>query len=132
MFQQKQKTVYWDDQLLLALSRGVTDERFAILITSKEVDQSLGEPKIDSDTGKNQAKAVFETLLDWSVLKNIEALCCDSTSNNTGYKKGACAILELLCEKDFLCLICRHHTYECFEAREALIRDAPAAFLHCF
>lgn len=51
-------------------------------------------------------------MTDWSLLNNIEALCCDSTSSNTGRRNDACVILEGLIDKDLLYFICRHHMYE--------------------
>ena len=102
--------MHWDGKLLPGYLRRETTDRLAIIITSNGME--LGVPKISSSSGINQAQAVFDTLNDWSLLQNIEALCCDSTASNTGRMNGACVLLERLIDKDLLYFICRHHIYE--------------------
>lgn len=105
-------TVHWDGKILKGLLRKQKTDRVAILVTSREMKQIIGTPEILSGTGENQANAVYESLVNCSLLDNVEALCCDSTICNTGRIKGACTILEKLLNKDLLCFICRHHIYE--------------------
>ncbi|XP_031781453.1 uncharacterized protein LOC116416627 [Nasonia vitripennis] len=105
-------TIHWDGKLLPGYLRRETTDRLAIIITSNGMEQLLGIPNISSSRGINQAQAVFDTLNDWSLLENIEALCCDSTASNTGRINGACVLLERLIDKDLFYFICRHHIYE--------------------
>lgn len=112
LFSTLPSTIHWDGKMLTEYFRRETVDRLAIIVTCGEIEQLLGVPKLSSGSGANQAKAVFDSLTDWSLLENIEALCCDSTASNTGRDKGACVLLEILMEKELLWLICRHHIYE--------------------
>lgn len=69
LFADTTTTIHWDGKLLPGLSRGEKNERLAIIITSQGMEQFLGVPAIPSSTGKNQAKAGYETLIDWSCSK---------------------------------------------------------------
>ena len=42
----------------------------------------------------------------------VKAMCFDTTSSNTGQKKGACTLIEDKLEKELLNLACRHHISE--------------------
>lgn len=112
LFNDLPSTIHWDGKLLSGMSRKEKNDRLAIIVTSEGMEQLLGVPIIPSSTGKSQADSVYNTLIDWSMLKNIEALCCDSTASNTGSINGACTILEQYLAKDLLYFICRHHIYE--------------------
>ena len=112
IFSNAATTIHWDGKMLPGILRNESSERLAIIITSNGVEQLLGVPAISRSTGQHQAAAVFEHLVDWSVVDNVEALCCDSTASNTGRVKGACIKLEQALDKDLLYLICRHHIYE--------------------
>lgn len=105
-------TIHWDGKLLHGLVRGQKIDRLAIIVSTGKIEQLLGVPEIASSTGENQAQAVYEALQDWCLSENIQSLCCDSTSSNTGRIKGACITLERLLGKDLLYLICRHHIQE--------------------
>ncbi|XP_044575164.1 uncharacterized protein LOC123258973 [Cotesia glomerata] len=61
---------------------------------------------------ESQASAIFETLIQWDLCDNVKAMCFDTTSSNTGYFNGACALLEDKIGRDLLYLACRHHTSE--------------------
>lgn len=80
LFSDLPSTIHWDGKLLPDNLRGETADRLAIIITCGKMEQLLGIPKLTSGSGKNQAQGVFDTLTDWSLSNNIEALCCDSTS----------------------------------------------------
>lgn len=69
-------------------------------------------PRLDSSSGEEQAAAVYKALQDWQLCDRVQALCCDTTSSNTGKKNGACVLLEKKLAKDLLYLPCRHHIYE--------------------
>jgi hypothetical protein len=72
------------------------------------VDKILGIPSIETGTGEAQANPVFELLDEWKVTDDIVAMSYDTTSSNTGYKKGACVWLE----RKMLHLSCRHHIFK--------------------
>lgn len=112
LFSDSPSTIHWDGKILPEFLRKESADRLAIIITCGELEQLLGVPKLSSGTGEHQAQAVFDCLIDWCLLNNIEALCCDSTSSNTGRKKGACVLLERFVGKELLYFICRHHIYE--------------------
>lgn len=112
LFSDLPSTVHFDGKLLPEYLRRETTDRLAVIITCGEIQQLLGVPKLTSGSGAHQAQAVFDILTDWSLLDNIEALCCDSTSSNTGKRNGACALFETLIDKELLWLICRRHVYE--------------------
>ena len=81
--------------MLSGILRNSSSERLAVIVTSQGMGQLLGVPSIESSTGQHQAEAVYEALVDWAMEKNIKALCCDSTSSNTGRIKGACILLAV-------------------------------------
>ena len=58
------------------------------------------------------AEKVKEILDNWNVTEKIIALGFDTTSSNTGIRKGSCTILQQLLERQLLCLACRHHIPE--------------------
>ena len=104
--------VHWDSKLLSVLSGSNTEDRLAIIITDGDVEQIIGMPVILKSSGREQAHAVFEALLDWDMADKVEALCCDTTPSNFGRVNGACNLLEQMLERDLLYLPCRHHIYE--------------------
>lgn len=48
---------------------------------------------VPSETGESAAKAGFDAVHLWK-LDQIQAMCFDTTSSNTGHKNRACTILE--------------------------------------
>jgi hypothetical protein len=63
-------------------------------------------------TGEEQAINVYQLIEDWGLHNSVIAVCCDTTTSNTGRLKGACVLLVQHLEKDLLYLLCRHHIYE--------------------
>lgn len=104
--------VHWDSKLLSVVSGSETEDRLAIIITDGDVEQVIGIPVIPNSTGREQARAVFEVLLEWGMTDKVKALCCDTTASNFGRVNGCCNLLEQMLEKDLLYLPCRHHIYE--------------------
>lgn len=47
-------------------------DRLSIIITNKDAEQSLYIPTLDSDTGKTQAKAIFDDLCGWGLEKIVK------------------------------------------------------------
>ena len=91
--------------------RAIVD-RLPVVITGYEINQLLCVYKIASATGKNMATAIYNAIQDRNVSENIKYLCFDSTSSNTGLKKGACTLIEQKLERPLLYLACRHHILE--------------------
>jgi len=73
--------------------------------------QLLSVPRLSSGTGQAMAYAMAYAMLE-GVKDCIEGLCFDTTSSNTGRKKGACVLVEKLLERKMLYLACKHHTHE--------------------
>ena len=69
-------------------------------------------PKLDSSSGKAQAKAVLDALQDWNLDDQVQIMCCDTTASNTGRLYGACVLLEQRLERELLLFACQHHIYE--------------------
>ena len=69
-------------------------------------------PKLDSSSGKAQAKAVLYALHDWNLDDQVQIMCCDTTASNTGRLNGASVLLEQRLERDLLLFACRHQIYE--------------------
>ena len=59
-----------------------------------------------------EAEKVKEILDNWNLTEKIIALGFDTTSSNTGIRKGSCTILQQLLERQLLWLACRHHIPE--------------------
>lgn len=86
--------------------------RLAVIVSSKTGEQLLGVPKIENGTGEETSKTVISELEEWDLTKNVQAVCCDTTSSNTGRNNGACRLIEKKLGRDLLWLPCRHHMYE--------------------
>jgi len=104
--------LHWDGKLLPALLGKETVHRLPVIISNGDTEQLLGVPVLQSGTGKEQASAVCEILVDWGLQDYIKALSFDTTASNTGSFKGSCALIEHFLEKDLLYFPCRHHIYE--------------------
>ena len=107
--------VHWDGKLLPDLTGREKVDRLPILVSlcgGGGGTQLLSVPKLLAGTRAEQAYAVFEALNDWQIAANVEGLCFDTTSSNTGRKSGACYLLEQLLGQDLLHFACRHHIFE--------------------
>ena len=69
-------------------------------------------PKLDSSSGRAQAKAILDALHDWSLEDQVQIMCCDTTASNTGHLNGACVLLEQRLERKLVLFACQHHIYE--------------------
>uniref|UniRef100_A0A8D8UVV6 Uncharacterized protein n=2 Tax=Cacopsylla melanoneura TaxID=428564 RepID=A0A8D8UVV6_9HEMI len=117
--------VHWDGKLLPDITGKKMTERLPIIISSGDVEQILHVPELPDSTGREQAKAVFQALINWDLTDATVALCCDTTASNLGRLKGAAVIIEQL-EKDLLYLPCRHHIFELL-LRAAFDEKMPAS-----
>lgn len=104
----------WDGKLMEDIHGHGKVDRLPVLITQRSGVQLLGVPKIASGTGEAMADAVYCLLKDWRALKDIVAMCFDTTNPNAGRLNGACALLEGKVGRSLLRLACRHHIYEIF------------------
>lgn len=124
-------TVHWDGKLLPSLDvRSSKEERLPILISFGDKEQLLAVPKLESSSGKDQAKAVSNALYDWNLIDKVQIMCCDTTASNTGRLNGACVLLEQKLEKELLFFACRHHVYELvlknvFETKIPQVTSSP-------
>ena len=98
--------MHWDGKLIPDIAALKSVDRLPVLVTTNGQAQLLAVPKIPSGT-EAQAKAIFSVLKDWSLEDKVRGMCCDTTSSNTGWHKGACILLEQL-----LHIGCRHHVLE--------------------
>lgn len=103
---------HWDGKLLPTVTGNAKVDRTAVLATHGQEEQLLRIPFIPKGSGFEQAKAVHSQLSEWGITEKIEALCCGTTSSNTGRIEGACIHLEQQLQKNLLYLQCRHHIYE--------------------
>jgi len=108
----KNAVIHWDGKLLPSLTSKTLVDRLPVIISSNNQEQLLGVPKLTIGTGEEQAENVFKIIEEWGLNEFIVALCCDTTSSNTGRLKGACILLEQRLGKELLYLMCRHHIYE--------------------
>ena len=72
----------------------------------------LGIAETKDSTGRVEAEKIKDILDNWNVTEKIIALGFDTTSSNTGIRKGSCTILQQLLERQLLWLACRHHIPE--------------------
>ena len=112
--------LHWDGKLIDNVT-GSKDERLAVLISGAPhftEGKVIGIPRLmDEDgnptsTGEAQFEACLELIEEWEVIKNICAICYDTTSSNTGIHRGACTRIEVYLDKKIFWFGCRHHVPE--------------------
>ena len=86
--------VHWDGKMMSDIAGRDIVDRLPVVISRLGVDQLICVSKIASGTGKNMATLACDAIKDWGVTDNIASLCFDTTSSNTGLKKGACTLTE--------------------------------------
>ena len=124
-------TVHWDGKLLPGLNvRSSKEERLPILISFGEKEQLLAVPKLESSSGKDQARSVSNALYEWNLNNKVQIMCCDTTASNTGRLNGACVLIEQNLERELLLFACRHHIYELvlksvFESKITSVTNSP-------
>jgi hypothetical protein len=94
----------------------VTVERIAVSVTSPDIGDSddilLGVVQAESSKGSDQAHVILNLLEYYEVVDQIFAICCDTTSSNTGAFSGALSVLTKVLNIPILWILCRHHIYE--------------------
>lgn len=107
-------TVHWDGIKVKALTGRKLVERLPVVVTGPGpiTEQFLGARVIPNGTGQAQCDEVVYQLGKWDCTECVCALCSDTTSSNTGCKKGAYLLIERALGKPLLYFACRHHLLE--------------------
>ena len=94
----------------------VTCERIAISVTSPDIEDTddilLGVVQAESSKGCDQADVILNLLEYYDIADQIFAVCCDTTSSNTGEWSGAIALLASILNVPLLWFLCRRHMLE--------------------
>ena len=100
---------HWDSKIIQLMS-GKVQNRLAICISvpNKISGQFIASPEIGSGSGKNMANAVLDSL-KVEMDNQVQAVVFDTTSSNSGHKKGSVTIFEDKLKCFLLWLACRHH-----------------------
>jgi len=105
--------LHWDAKLLPDIAGSEeTVDRIAVIVTGYGVEKLLAVPKIERGTGEEQATACLKTLADWKIQDNIQGLVFDTTSSNTGIRRGACVLIQEALGHELVMIGCRHHVME--------------------
>lgn len=104
--------VHWDGKLIPDLIGKEKVDRLPVFVSGMGTSQLLTVAKLPTGTGQAQADAVTAALRDWRVDTQVQAMCFDTTSSNTGRLNGACVLIEQALNRQLLFLACRHHIFE--------------------
>lgn len=110
--------VHWDGKRMKdatnedVAKRNKFIERLPIVVTGLCIEKILGIAKLAAGSGEEQAEATIQCLTLWGVSDDVIGMCFDTTSSNTGTKKGACILLEQKIGRNLLHFACRHHIFE--------------------
>lgn len=98
--------------MFVKLSLKITALEKNNLYAGRDFDQLLGARMIKDGTGKAQAVEAADQARAWKCEKDLKCTCTDTTTSNTGVKKGAAVELEKLLGRQLIYLACRHHELE--------------------
>jgi hypothetical protein len=94
----------------------IVRDRIAVSITSPEFedmnDRLLGILPSSSGRAADQVLLIHNLLEYYEVIDDLFAVCCDTTSTNTGRRGGIIHLLTEVIKKPLLWLLCRHHIIE--------------------
>ena len=109
----KRGLVHYDGKMIWESGVGFGDH-IAIVYSGDSPDcpKLLSARLIEDGKGINQANEVVSILKEWGLEKCTVGMCFDTTSSNTGWRKGACVLIEKSLNKPLLWLACRHHILE--------------------
>ena len=85
--------INFDGKLMVDLYGFGKVNRLAIVLVQEDSNKILAIVKTESSTGKVEAEAVKKALDEWEITEKIIACGFDTTSSNTGVRKGACTLL---------------------------------------
>lgn len=109
--------VHWDGKIMETLSDKLGDH-LAVMISGNAPGclqgKLLSAKPVSDGTGLTEANQVLSGVKEWNCEKNICAMCFDTTSSNTGWKKGAAKNIEEGLGRPLLWLPCRKHMHELF------------------
>ena len=112
--------LHWDSKLIESIS-GELKEYEAILASGApeyiegkllSVTQLTDDEGKATSTGKAQFEAVREQVRLWDIRGNIRSMTFDTTSSNTGWRKGCTVLLERDLGRPLFYFGCRHHFIE--------------------
>lgn len=105
--------LHWDGKILAKWSAvdGKTD-RLAVVVSNGNDTKILGAAELDNGSAINQFNAIEVMLNEWNIGHHIKAICCDTTSTNTGEKQGICARLRKKYNDELLTVPCRRDILE--------------------
>ena len=83
--------IHFDGKTLFELKKGkrFKNDRLAVLLNIDGEVYLLGVPSLASSSGEDQYKGVMNLLKDNKTQGKIGGMCFDTTSSNTGTKKGS-------------------------------------------
>lgn len=116
----KKLVLHFDGKIVKELCEdkniSVECERIAVSVTSPAFesmdDVLLGVVQAESSKGYDQAHLLLNLLEYYIIADQIFAVCCDTTSSNTGVHSGAIQILTEILDLPLVWIMCRHHVYE--------------------
>lgn len=118
--QGKRLCLHFDGKLVKQIEEDlnitVTVERIAVSVTSPDIEDRedilLGVVQAESSKGSDQAHVILNLLEYYEIADQIFAICCDTTSSNTGAFSGAISVMTEVLNIPILWILCRHHMYE--------------------
>ena len=109
----KRSEIQYDGKMLFDYS-GEFGDFLAVVLSGESPDcpKLLSANMIKDGKGISQAEEVVSSLKKWGLEDSVCSMCFDTTSSNTGWIKGACALIEKSLNRPMLWLACRHHILE--------------------
>nr|XP_047138573.1 uncharacterized protein LOC124814698 isoform X1 [Hydra vulgaris] len=106
--------IHFDGKALFEINQGkrLKNERLAVLVNIEGVSHLLGVPALPSPSGENMYIGIMKILEEYDLISKVCGVCFDTTSSNTGSKKGSLTRIAREVEKYLLLLACRHHIIE--------------------
>ena len=111
------KTIFvilqWDGKKVKYQSGAEQDRLCIVLHTLPDGrTQFIGAPRTPDGSGDGQCEALIRYADLWGVALHIVGMIWDTTSSNTGRKKGSGILFEKVLDRAILYLACRHHVDE--------------------
>ena len=92
-------TVHWDGKILPDYNNTDKFDRLPVLVSNLDMEKLQYTPMLPHGTGRAQAEAVRDALLDWNLAGRVVAMCSDTPTTNTGETNGAAVLIEELLDK---------------------------------
>nr|XP_047139339.1 uncharacterized protein LOC124815150 [Hydra vulgaris] len=106
--------LHFDGKIVKEFTSGIEHQldRLAVSIRIDGQSELLGVPHLSSSTGETQKNTIIKLLHQFDIFDKLQGCVFDTTSVNTGNKKGVCIRLAAELDRPLLLLACRHHIYE--------------------